>query len=313
MDSILENIFLIKPNPSLESSNSYNDDDEDEVENVSTWLKEKNTYIPIVSFSTIPKLPPGFYTLSLNKNNEYICTELDIISDELFILNGTHISDILTEIQQFWDSKEIYEKSKLIHKRGFLLEGYPGTGKSSTITLLGLELIQRNGVVFKISGIRNLIDYTHFMKNYYRKIEPNTPVITILEDLENYLEAPEVILDFMDGKSNINNHVFITTSNDLSEIPDTYIRPSRIDYRIEIPLPDSETRKEYFTNMEVPENDLEYLVTNTENFSLADLKELWISIYILKKEISDSINQLKFPKQKINYLSSNPKENKFGL
>jgi len=131
--------------------------------------------------------------------------------------------------------------------------------------------------------------------------------------LENYLDKPEVILDFMDGKSNLNNHVFITTSNDLSEIPDTYIRPSRIDYRIEIPLPDSETRKEYFTNMKVPENDLGYLVTNTENFSLADLKELWISIYILKKEISDSINQLKFPKQKINYLSSNPKENKFGL
>lgn len=50
-------------------------------------------------------------------------------------------------------------------------------------------------------------------------------------------------------------------------IPDTFLRPSR-DWtlKVEIPLPNEITWREYFTHKEVPENDIEELVSKSNNF-----------------------------------------------
>ena len=66
--------------------------------------------------------------------------------------------------------------------------GDTGTGKSSIISLLSEEIIKRKGIVFMVSDPRNLGIYIDFLKNSFRSIEPDTPVITIIEALEKYAE-----------------------------------------------------------------------------------------------------------------------------
>ena len=179
----------------------------------------------------------------------------------------------------YLQSYKIYNEKNLIHKRGILLEGYPGTGKTSIISLISNEIINKGGVVFKVSSPRNLLIYINFIQNYFRKIESDTPVITIIEDVDKYEGVEAELLDFLDGKSQINHHVVIATSNNTEQVSNTLLRPSRLDLCIEIPLPNKLTREEYFINKNVPNDLLNDLVKATDGMSLADLKEIFVKVY----------------------------------
>ena len=120
-------------------------------------------------------------------------------------------------------------ENNLIHKRGILLSGFAGTGKTTLINIVVQELIDKGGVVFvfKYLWIRNLSHYIDFIKHGFRKIQPDTPVITILRRYRiKYQKCLRIsnLLRFLDGHF-INHHVIIATSNNTEDIPDTFLRP----------------------------------------------------------------------------------------
>lgn len=121
------------------------------------------------------------------------------------------------------------------------------------------------------------------------------------------------MLDFLDGKLSINHHVVVATTNNTEDIPDAFLRPSRLDLKIEIPLPSDEIRKEYFIKKNVPEKDIEELVKLSDKLSLADLKEIYTSIYLLDYTMQEAIEKIKLPRTKKNYNSRKQNKNKFGI
>ena len=171
----------------------------------------------------------------------------------------------------------------------------------------------KGGVVFKIYGIKNLSQYVDFVKYGFRKIQPDTPVITILEDIDQYQDVETQLLDFLDGQFHLNHHVVIATSNNTEDIPDTFLRPSRLDLKIEVDYPSEQTRREYFKFKQVPDDDLENLVTKTSLCSLADLKEVYICVYLLDYTIDEAVNQVLTPTEKKNYLQRKYTKSKIGL
>lgn len=280
---------------------------------VSVWIKDKDLIRASKDITLIKEIAPGIYTVDFDQNIGYFCKKIDVKSDELFLFTDSITNNLLEEIKLFWTKSNIYKENNLIHKRGILLEGYPGTGKSSIISLLANEIIKQGGVVFKVNGFRNLNDYIGFIRGSFRKIQPDTPIITILEDLDQYDDVEDELLDFLDGKTHIDHHVVIATTNDTENIPDTFLRPSRIDLKIEIPMPAEQTRSEYFKYKKVPDEDIENLIKETEGCSLADLKELYICIYLLDYTVEDAINKIKAPRDKKCYLSSPQTKSKMGL
>ena len=293
-------------------------DDSDEVENksekkLSLWIKDKDTIRATTDISLTTKIDPGVYTADFSKDYGYYCKKLNSESDELFVFSDSITQKLFDEIDLFWTKASIYAENKLIHKRGILLEGFPGTGKSSIITIFSNKVIQNGGVVFKITGYRNLSDYIEFIQNSFRKLQPDTPIITIIEDIDQYDQVELELLDFLDGKTHLNHHVVIATTNNTEDVPDTFLRPSRMDLKIEIPLPCKDTRREYFTYKEIPSVDITELVEKSEGFSLADLKELYICIYLLDYTVDDAINKIASPRQKKNYLTSPINKVQLGL
>ena len=266
-------------------------------------MQDKDIVKASTNVTILKKINPGIYTVEFDKNIGLFCRSLDVKSDELFLFSDSITQKLLEEINLFWSKSNLYKENNLIHKRGILLEGFPGTGKSSLISILCTNIIKQGGVVFKVGGYRNLEDYISFIRNSFRKIQPDTPIITILEDLDQYEDAEEELLDFLDGKTHIDHHVVIATTNNTEVIPDTFLRPSRIDLKIEIPLPCDQTRREYFRHKGVPEKDLEELVSKSDQLSLADLKELYICIYLLDYTIEDAVLKINSPRAKKNYLS----------
>jgi SpoVK/Ycf46/Vps4 family AAA+-type ATPase len=299
--------ILEESSPLLFSLGSLFDTEEetDRQENVSMWVQDKDIIRASTDLTILKKLESGVYCVNFDRENGLYCIAMKPVSDELFIFSDSITSKLMQEINLFWTKAPVYKENNLIHKRGILLEGCPGTGKSSIITLLSNEIISKGGVVFKVTGFRNLNYYVDFMRYQFRKLQPDTPVITILEDLDQYGDVAEELLDFLDGKTHLDHHVIIATSNNTEEIPDTFLRPSRIDLKIEIPLPSEETRREYFVFKKVPEADIEKLVELTDNLSLADLKEVYICIYLLDYSIEDAIEKTTKPREKKNYLQFN--------
>lgn len=289
------------------------DNDERKEEKISVWLKDKDIIKPSTNISLLQKIEPGIYTVDFSRDHGIYCKKMDVKSDELFVFSDSISEKLLKEINNFWEKSERYKQNNLVHKRGILLEGFPGTGKSSIISILCKEIISKGGVVFKINGIRNLDTYFEFIRYGFREIQPETPVVTILEDLDQYEEVESELLDFLDGKTHLDHHVVIATTNNTELIPDTYLRPSRIDLKIEVPLPSEQTRREYFKFKNTPEGDIENLVKQSEDFSLADLKELYVCIYLLDYTVEEAVGKITAPKEKKNYLNSSTSGSKLGL
>lgn len=285
---------------------------EDIIEKVSLWIVDGEMIRPSGKISILQKLNPGFYKVDIHRDYGLFCKKITASSDELFTFSDSLIPKLVDEINTFWDKADAYKTNKLIHKRGMLLAGFPGTGKSSIISLLSNEIAKRKGVVFNVTDPSNLNLYINYLKDTFRQIEPDTPVITIIEDIDKYEES-SVILDFLDGKSQIEHHVIIATSNNTTRIPGTLLRPSRIDLIYEVPLPCEKTRREYFIFKGVEEELIDELVSKTNDFSLADLKELYITVFLLDYTIEAAISKIKKPSAKKDYTSEQVKKSKFGL
>lgn len=302
----------------LDEDKHYANKGEDEEENetprkVSVWFKDKGIIKASIDVEKLDKLQPGIYVIEISRDFGLYCKQIEVKSDELFVFSDSVTNNLLNEINLFWKKADLYKSNNLIHKRGILLEGYPGTGKSSIISLLSNEVIKNGGVVFKINGYRNLSDYVEFLRSQFRKLQPDTPVITILEDIDQYEDVEIELLDFLDGKTHLDHHVVIATTNNTQVIPDTFLRPSRIDLKVEIPLPNEKTRKEYFENKNVPNDDIDVLVSKSDKFSIADLKELYICVYVLDYSLDDAIIKISSIREKKNYLDSPMTAIKLGI
>ena len=280
---------------------------------VSLWITEQDIIRPSTNIAIQSKLDPGMYVIDMTRDLGVFCKKTDICSDELFVFSNSVIVDLNAEIELFWSKSDLYKQNKLVHKRGILLEGFPGTGKTSIISLLSRQIIDKGGIVFKIAGPKNLMYYIPFIKESFRKIQPETPIITIIEDIDEYEDYNIELLDFLDGKSHIEHHVVIATTNNTEGIDDTLLRPSRIDLRIEVELPTEEIREEYFRFKKVPEESIDKLVEKSEGFSIADLKELYICIFLLGYPIDKAVDKIAITKEKKNYLENSSKNNSLSI
>ena len=267
------------------------------------WIKEDDLFRPSKKVSLYNKLDPGLYTAGFNRDIGYFCKKVDTHSDELINFKESKVTGLLEEIKLFWDKKDIYKENKLMHKRGVLLTGYPGTGKSSIISILIDNIVSIGGVAFMIDGPRNMPDYIDFITHDFRDIQPETPIITIIEDFDKYVngQIESDILDFLDGKMNINHHIVIATSNNTSDIPSSFLRPSRFDLVVEIELPSDEVKREYLENKNISSDKIDEIILKTPLFSLADLKELYICVFLLGYTVDESVEKIKAAKKKKDY------------
>lgn len=282
MDPILE--ILFDEETPKDTKEIYKDN--------SVWIKDGKDYRGSNNVKLVNKIEPGSYVANMSREVGLFCSKIESQTDKLFIFKDNVINGMVDEIQAFWDKSDEYAKEELMHKRGILMYGEPGTGKTSTIELLSDDLIKRGGVVFKVQSPNDLQVHINFLQFCLRLIEPDTPVITILEDIDKYSNFEMELLDFLDGKSQINHHVVIMTTNDTSELPDNLLRPSRVDLKVYVPTPSESVRREFLEFKKVPEEDVDELVELTKDFSIADLKEVFICKYLLNYSTEDAVDKI---------------------
>ena len=292
-----------------------NDDENFNMENYSMWIFDGKEYTPSLKLKIKKTLPKGIYKIDYEEGKYYI-GQIKNNTDEIYKLSNKIVNTILTEIDDFWNKKDLYEKHHILHKRGLLLEGPAGNSKTSTINLIIENILNNDGLIFIVRSLREFNLLCDFLP-IFRQIEPNRNVITIIEDIDQLIDMGGGfdinILDFLDGKNSINHHLVIMTSNNTTRLSEALLRPSRIDVRFILELPDKQTRYEYLEKKGINKDKLNEYAEKTNGMTFAQLKELFISTEILNKDIDTAINKIMHPLETKDYLSNNLKVNKIGI
>jgi len=195
-------------------------------------------------------------------------------------------------------------------KRGVLLAGPPGTGK----TTVGRALAHRlRSKFFLIDGtyISGSDDFYNRIKRVFEAAKNNAPAVIFIDDSDVIFENKEdfglyryllTMLDGLEGESNKRICVMMTTM-DVASVPPALVRSGRIELWLETRHPDRNARLEILKDRseQLPESlrniELDHLADQTEGLTGADLRRLIDDTKILyaydkarNKPLQDSVH-----------------------
>jgi ATPase family associated with various cellular activities (AAA) len=167
-------------------------------------------------------------------------------------------------------------------KRGILLYGAPGTGKTHTVRYLLSQLPDLTVIVISGRALGRIREACSVARTLQ-------PAVVVVEDVDLIAEQREAypgeqpllfqLLNEMDGLGSVADVTFLLTTNraDLLE-PALAARPGRVDLAAELPLPDAEARRRlvrlYQGNLVLDLAGEESIIERTEGVTAAFLKEL---------------------------------------
>ena len=203
-------------------------------------------------------------------------------------------AEVLTEIRQFWELKPPFAARGFLHKRGVLLWGCPGSGKTATLHQLVSVVIRDH------DGIAIFVDHPSeaaAVLQLVRRIEPERPLIVLFEDLDALVQryGENEYLALLDGESQVANVTFVATTNYPERLDRRFVdRPSRFDLIKEIGMPSAAARRAYLCNKEptLAGDELEAWVEVSDGFSIAHLREMIILCFCYGRTLDEAIERL---------------------
>jgi hypothetical protein len=220
------------------------------------------------------------------ERDEDLFEALKIARFDRLVLEGALKQEILDDLTRFFAAREIYERYSIPWKRGILLTGPPGNGKTCTIKALVNQL---NRPCLYVKSMKSDDDSDDVnIRHVFARARQSAPCILVLEDLDSLIAetSKSAFLNELDGfPSNTGMAVIGTTNHPGRLDPAIADRPSRFDRKFHFKPPDYSLRAEF---LGVWNDDLEPcarlspgaitgIAADTEGFSFAYLRELCTS------------------------------------
>ena len=251
-----------------------------------------HTYKPVSS--TFPKLTSGIYSVAVSQYHGVIYQKKNICVDDLLRFPDSVSDKILNEITTFWGRGDKFKEHGFLHRRGYLLHGPAGSGKTCLVQQIIADIVTADGLVFQCNNHPAVFNDG---LSQFRKVEPNRPVVCLFEDIDAIIEehGEDEILTLLDGENQIDRVLNIATTNYPEKLDKRLVaRPRRFDRVIEIGMPSPTVRKMYFEKkLKVTDAELDKWVVASEGFSFAACAELVISVCCFQKEFNEAVSTLK--------------------
>lgn len=276
--------------------NSIIENQEDVATVASNWAKSGPAFFP--TEESVETLPAGQYTIEYSHMRGIYFKQKNIVLDDLIMLPDSVSEEIISVVERFWEKKDQYHAMGFLWKRGILLYGPPGGGKTSTLQLIAHRITERNGLAIYVKEPQVAAEGLSVL----RHVEPDRPIIVLMEDFDAIQDkhGESDLLAMLDGDLQIDNVVFIATTNYPEELDARIInRPSRFDLVRKIGYPSADSRRTYLEKMNPRlrgTEELDKWVASTEDYSIAYLKELIVSVELLEQsfdEVLDRLNKMR--------------------
>lgn len=237
---------------------------------------------------------PGSYQIEQGMYGYYLSPiENDLPVDPIF--DEDVIDKLRTDTDTFFAKRDFYKDADIPHKRGILLYGPPGNGKTTFIKNYIKNIDNRYAIMVDCSTM-----YTDSaMFEFLNKELKDKQKIIIFEDVDavaSSIGKRSAFLNFIDGMGQLDNTLIIATTNYPERLdPALLKRTSRFDKKYKIDYPSQESRKKFLVKFFPYINGelLEKYAKLTEGFSGSDFKEIFILVNIQDTSIINAIEQMK--------------------
>lgn len=217
-------------------------------------------------------------------------SELGKVQWEDIVLPAETIANLRESIEGFCAHREAFHALGFPWKRGVLLVGPPGTGKTMVCKAAAASLAELPFLYVRDLRERCAQDAIHAIFERARQL---APCILTFEDMDGFVTSGNrsVFLNELDGFKNNDGILIIASSNHPGKIDEALLkRPSRFDRVFHLGLPAAPERAEYcrrllsrsaLTARLSPELDIESLAESvaqkSDGFTPAYLKEAFLS------------------------------------
>jgi hypothetical protein len=221
--------------------------------------------------------------------NESLFRSIRQASFDQLVLAGTLATDLRQDLERFFASRDVYRSYEIPWKRGILLTGPPGNGKTQAVKAL-LNVLEKPCLyvrTFKSSASGQLLDESN-IRAIFDRARRASPCVLVLEDLDSLVtdENRSFFLNEMDGFAGNEGLATVATTNHPEKLDPALVeRPSRFDRKYRFDLPGPAERLAYARKwggrlaeaLRPSENGVIAVADATEGFSFAYLKELFVS------------------------------------
>ena len=262
------------------------------------WQHRDGVYFATNEVETSDLMKPGMYDPGVTQEGRIYFSPVDQRNDALLRFPNSISTKIVDEISLFWERERAFRDHDIPFKRGILLHGPPGSGKSSTLRQITQDVIEHGGVVMQFANPRVFVDAFRV----FRMIQSDTPVVVTMEDLDTILERgnESYIMNMLDGIELVEKVVFLATTNYPEKLSARIgNRPSRFDRLYFIGHPNQPARRMYLESLLLPGDDvdLDQWARDTKGLSIAHLKELFVGVVVLGGEYAEVLKLMKGMKQ----------------
>lgn len=264
----------------------------------SSFQQNENVFRALPDLPLVKTLPAGNYTFFVDPDSGIGFFEaMDMLSDGIIDLPSNEYKLATTQIDKFLtpETKTNYEKYKFLYKRSILLEGLPGTGKSVIINRVAKTVVEKGGVVIFNPNPSQL----KLALTYLKDINPNQTVMVIFEELDQLMrDYEDDLLHILDGELQVENIIYMATTNYIDEIPKRILRPGRFSLVINVGFPDTSARRKFLETKLTSEEDrakfhLDKIVEMSEGLSIDELKEIVLSLTCLDGNLEETVGRIK--------------------
>lgn len=209
------------------------------------------------------------------------------------ILDPQMKKDIRRDVNQFFDSRNTYERLRVPWKRGIIYHGPPGNGKTISIKATMHTLYERPQpvVTLYVKTLAGFAPPEFMLGAIFRKARQEAPCFLVFEDLDSIVrdEVRSFFLNEVDGLSANDGILMIGSTNHLDRLdPGIAKRPSRFDRKYYFPKPVFKEREQYAQywrnklkgndeGVDFPERLCSAIAKITDKFSFAYMQEAFVA------------------------------------
>ena len=200
------------------------------------------------------------------------------------VLDPRAVSLLRDDFESFFERESWFRQKRLPFRRGYLLHGPPGNGKSTAIRAM---MSSRGLSAYTMRLFDRRVDDSS-LDALFEKALRHRPALVLLEDLDRAFPktgetrsnvSVQQLLNCLDGVATGEGFIVVATANEPTILdPAILRRPGRFDRVIHFPNPTRDLRHEYFSRIDpnLSPGTLKELSAKSGGLSFAQLRETYI-------------------------------------